>query len=216
MEQLQTTHFPALVADWLSQRDALLTFARQIEAVDDARYEAAAHAVSEANAMLKELETQRKAVTAPLDKAKKAIMAEARQLGEELEAHRDRLRALCGAYMTARERERAEALRVAQEREADRAIRQEDAAEAFGGELREEAGKVEVLVPGVPRSSEVRKVCVYTFEVTDEAKLDRKFLRPDEARIRAYCQYLKSANIDPETIEEPGLVFRREYRIDSK
>ena len=86
MEQLQTTHFPALVADWLSQRDALLTFARQIEAVDDARYEAAAHAVSEANAMLKELETQRKTVTAPLDKAKKAIMAEARQLGDQMPA----------------------------------------------------------------------------------------------------------------------------------
>jgi hypothetical protein len=57
---------------------------------------------------------------------------------------------------------------------------------------------------------------VITWEITDAAKLDRKFLSPDEKKIRAFADDVKKNGIDPEAINEPGIVFHKEIRMDVK
>jgi hypothetical protein len=78
---------------------------------------------------------------------------------------------------------------------------------------------VAVPVPIVPEKTIVagmKQVSVITWEITDAAKLDRKFLSPDERKIRAFADDVKKNGIDPEAINEPGIVFHKEIRMDVK
>lgn len=59
----------------------------------------------------------------------------------------------------------------------------------------------------------VRQVKVYKFEIVDPTALDRKFLSPDEQKVRAFVQYCKSQGIAPEAIAEPGLRIWEEVAI---
>ena len=62
----------------------------------------------------------------------------------------------------------------------------------------------------------MKQVVVITYEITDPSKLDRKFLSPDERKIRAFADDIKKNGLDAEAIVEPGIVFRKEIRMDVK
>jgi hypothetical protein len=78
---------------------------------------------------------------------------------------------------------------------------------------------VVIPTPIVPEKTIVagmKQVAVIVWEITDAAKLDRKFLSPDERKIRAFADDIKRNGLNPEAIVEPGIVFRKEIRMDVK
>ena len=194
---------------WIAERDAAMQSAANIRDVrSDLEFDAATSIVARLGDLRKELETERKQVTAPIDKLKKGIMEQEKVLAANIEAERERLRDLAAQYATMYEKERQRQIEQQQQRQAE----DEMARQAFGGGTTLPAVEVDAKL----KSSTARQVVVYSFEVTDPTKLDRKFLSPDEKKIRAFVQYLKAQGVDPETVSEPGLAIRKEIRIDSK
>jgi hypothetical protein len=215
------------VAAWLQTRDQTLAVAAKLGTITtDAEFDQAGQLINACSHLCKELEAERKKLTAPLDAIKKDIMAQEKKLSGDIIAEQTRLRSLANAYATRKAAEREAAERAAREAEAaaaeqaaDMAAKAREAFGAFDGVADNPpfpAAPVTPIVPPKPQSTSVKQVTVYTFEVTDAAKLDRKFLSVDEGKIRAFCQYLKTAGIDPATVAEPGLVIKKEVRVDSK
>lgn len=216
------------VAEWKGEQERALAAAAAIGAVNsDAEFDQAGQLINVCSHLCKQLESERKKLTAPLDAIKKDIMAQEKALSNPLIAEQTRLRSLANSYATRKAAEREAAERAAREAAAEAAAKaaeqaelQAKAREAFGAFG--DAGDVPVpqaptvIVPEQPKSSSVRQVAVITFEITDANALDRKFLSPDEGKIRAFCQYVKNMGIDPDTINEPGLKIKKEIRIDSK
>ena len=146
---------------------------------------------------------------------------------------------MLGEFATRKAQEREEAERAARQAEAEARLLAEEearmaaeeaakkakAAEIFGVPV-EQIGQVfvakpEVAVPApiVPEKTSVagmKQVVVITYKITDPSKLDRKFLSPDERKIRAFADDIKKNGIDPEAINEPGIVFHKEIRMDVK
>ena len=217
-----------VVAEWKGEQERALAAAAAIGAVNsDAEFEKAGQLINVCSHLCRQLESERKKLTAPLDAIKKDIMAQEKALSNPLIAEQTRLRSLANAYATRKAAEREAAERAAREAAAEAAAKaaeqaelQAKAREAFGAFG--DAGDVPVpqaptvIVPEQPKSSSVRQVAIITFEITDANSLDRKFLSPDEGKIRAFCQYVKNMGIDPDTINEPGLKIKKEIRIDSK
>lgn len=194
---------------WIEARDAAMQSAASISEVkSDLEFDKATSVVARLGDLRKELEAERKQVTAPIDKLKKGIMEQEKVLAANIEGERERLRVLASRYATEREKERQKQLEQQQQWQAE----DEMSRQMFGGGTTLPAVEVDARL----RSSTARQVVVYSFEVTDPSKLDRKFLSPDEKKIRAFVQYLKAQGVDPDTVSEPGLVIRKEIRIDSK
>lgn len=194
---------------WVEARDAAMLVAVKIRQVTNGReFEEVSGVIARLGELRKELEAERKQVTAPIDKFKKGIMDQEKELAADIEAERERLRDLAAQYATMYEKERQRQIEQQQQRQAE----DEMSRQAFGGGTTLPAVEVDAKL----KSSTARQVVVYTFEITDPMKLDRKFLSPDEKKIRAFVQYLKAQGVDPETVSEPGLTIRKEIRIDSK
>jgi len=218
-----------VTAEWEQRREQVIKSAAAIEAINtDAEFDQAGQLINVCAHLCKELEADRKKLTAPLDVIKKNIMAVEKNMTSALTTEQTRLRALANVYATRKAVEREAAERAAREAAAEAAAKaaeqaelQAKAREAFGafgdaGDSVPVPQTPTVIVPEQPKSSSVKQVTVITFEITDASKLDRKFLSPDESKIRAFCQYVKNMAIDPETINEPGLKIKKEIRIDSK
>lgn len=204
-----TTNQNLAVATWLDARDkALATASKIAEVKDDMTFAQAGEAIEALGKLRKELETERKKLTAPIDAAKKQVMQQEKELAADIEAERERLRAICGAYATMREEER----RRQMEARAEATVEDEMAMDAFGGTV----SQPQVVVDPKLQGGAVRQTTVWEFEVTDESKLDRKFLSADERKIRAFVQFAKTQGIDPASIMEPGLRIYKTVRIDGK
>lgn len=194
---------------WIAERDAAMQSAANIRDVkSDREFDEATSIVARLGDLRKELESERKQVTAPIDKLKKGIMEQEKVLAANIDGERERLRTLASRYATERENERQKQL----EQQAEWQAEDELSRQTFGGGTTLPAVEVDARL----KSSTARQVVVYTFEITDPMKLDRKFLSPDEKKIRAFVQYLKAQGVDPDTVSEPGLAIRKEIRIDSK
>lgn len=212
-----------VTAEWEQRREQAIQSAAAIEAINtDAEFDQAGQLINVCAHLCKELEADRKKLTAPLDAIKKNIMAVEKNMTSALTTEQTRLRALANVYATRKAVEREAAERAAREAAAEAAAKaaeqaelQAKAREAFGASVPIPQAPT-VIVPEQPKSSSVKQVTVITFEITDASKLDRKFLSPDEGKIRAFCQYVKNMGIDPDTINEPGLKIKKEIRIDSK
>lgn len=207
------------VETWRQEQERTLAAAAEImQVVTDEEFDRAGQLINAFAHLTKELEVERKKLTAPLDALKKQIMVQEKDLAFKLSVEQDRLREMANAYATRRLAEREAADRAAREAAAaaaEQAEMQERAQEAFGAAPVQSAPAA-IAVPDKLKSTAVKQVTVFTFQITDAAKLDRKFLSPDEGKIRAFCQYLKNMGIDPATVNEPGLVIKKEVRIDSK
>ena len=226
--------------DWLARRDTTLETARGYAAINDETVaDAVGTVIQQLQKLTKQLDDNRKELTRPLDAAKKQLTSQQKELQAPIDAEYIRLRSMLGEYATRKAQEREEAERAARQAEAEARLLAEEearlaaeeaakkakAAEIFGVPV-EQIGQVfvakpEVAVPTpiVPEKTIVagmKQVVVITYEITDPSKLDRKFLSPDEKKIRAFADDIKKNGLDPEAIVEPGIVFRKEIRMDVK
>lgn len=219
---------PLAVADWLARRDDILRRCANVATVENPDdFHASAALQSELGKAIKFLAARRLETTRPLDDLKKQILEQERSLTSDMSAEHERLRRLNGSYATRLAREREEAERARREAEAEAAMRAAEEeenrrrAEAVFGPSAEppQPTMVTQILPEVPaaaRSVNVKTVTVYDFEITDPAALARKFLSPDDRKIRAFVQNLKVQDIDPDTVVEPGLRITKSVRVDGK
>ena len=193
--------------EWIAERDNLLGISANLSGVtNDWEFQAATEMVAKLSGMRKSLEQERKAITGKFDAAKKEIMAQERDLVGNVESEYNRLRQAAGDYATAKAAEREAAERARREAIAEREMIQQTAQESFGDAVLPPPTAPEPFVPDRLKAAPGRKqVIQYVFEILDPALLDRKFLSPDEAKIRSFVQFAKSQGIKAEDIQEPGL-----------
>lgn len=201
---------------WLATRSDLLADASSVVAVNgDAELEFAGKVEAGIKKALKKLETERKAVTAPLDEAKKAVMAKEKELAAPLQKELTRINAMTTAYATEVAR-RVEAERREQERRereaAEAALAAEEAAAAdpfgFNGASPAQAvapEPVPVATTAMPRTSANRFVEKWDFKVFDERSVPREFLSVDERKIRAFLAAKKAEGYKADQITVAGI-----------
>lgn len=232
--------------DWLTLRDNALETARGYAAINDKAVADAVGAVIQSlQKLTKQLDDNRKELTRPLDAAKKQLTSQQKELQAPIDAEYTRLRAMLGEFTTRKAQEREEAERAARQAEAEARLLAEEEARKAAEEAAKEADKqakiaevfgisatqpqpqeeqlppppVVIPTPIVPEKTIVagmKQVVVITYEITDPSKLDRKFLSPDERKIRAFADDIKKNGLDAEAIVEPGIVFHKEIRMDVK
>lgn len=228
--------------DWLARRNTTLETAKGYAAInDEAVADAVGAVIQSLQKLTKQLDDNRKELTRPLDAAKKQLTSQQKELQAPIDAEYTRLRGLLGEYATKKAQEREEAERARRQAEAEaqmlaeeearkaaeEAVKQAKIAKVFGIQSQPQAEQlpppppqvVAVPVPIVPEKTIVagmKQVAVIVWEITDPSKLDRKFLSPDERKIRAFADDIKKNGLDPEAIAEPGIVFRKEIRMDVK
>jgi ABC-type transporter Mla subunit MlaD len=229
--------------EWIDRRNVTVETARSYAAInDDNVSDAVGEVIQQLQKLTKQLDDNRKELTRPLDAAKKQLTSQQKELQAPIDAEYTRLRGLLGEYATKKAQEREEAERARRQAEAEaqmlaeeearkaaeEAAKQVKIAEVFGVSANQPQAEplpppppqvVAVPVPIVPEKTIVagmKQVAVIVWEITDAAKLDRKFLSPDEKKIRAFADDVKKNGIDPEAINEPGIVFHKEIRMDVK
>lgn len=213
---------------------------------NDAIADAIGEVIQTLQKLTKQLDDNRKELTRPLDAAKKQLTSQQKELQAPIDAEYTRLRAMLGEYATRKAQEREEAERAARQAEAEARLLAEEEARKAAEEAKKEAEKqakiaevfgvaanqpqpqaeqlpppppIVVPTPIVPEKTIVagmKQVTVITWEIVNPAELDRKFLSPDEKKIRAFADDIKKNSLDPEAIVEPGIVFRKEIRMDVK
>lgn len=202
---------------WKSNRDAVLQEAGALTKIENQQdYDNGTAIMAKINQLMKDLEKERKSLTAPLDKIKKEIMGQEKALVKDLDRAHYHLRVSCGEYYTNLQRERELAEQRKRAEEAERQMQNQTAADLFGAESAAIKPTPTVIVPTRATSENAKAVEVWDFEITDETKLDRKFLSPDPSKIRTFLQYAKKMGQAPETLSEPGLKITKSFRIDGK
>ena len=232
--------------DWLARRDTTIETAKGYAAINDETVADAVGAVIQnLQKLTKQLDDNRKELTRSLDAAKKQLTSQKKELQAPIDEEYTRLRAMLGEYATRKAQEREEAERAARQAEAEARLLAEEEARKAAEEAAKEAEKqakiaeifgisatqqqpqaeqlppppVVIPTPIVPEKTIVagmKQVVVITYEITDPSKLDRKFLSPDERKIRAFADDIKNNGLDPEAIVESGIVFHKEIRMDVK
>jgi ABC-type transporter Mla subunit MlaD len=241
-EALQTTSQPNLARqDWIDRRNTVVETARGYVAINnDNVADAVGEVIQKLQKLTKQLDDARKNLTRPLDAAKKQLTTQQKELAAPIEAEYTRLRGMLGDYATRKAAEREEAERAARQAEAEARLLAEEEARKATEEAQKRAAAIEdvfgvktaeqlpppptsipvpVPTPIIPEKTIVagmKQVAIVTWEITNPAELDRKFLSPDEKKIRAFADDAKKNGIDIEAINEPGIVFRKEIRMDVK
>ena len=196
--------------EFIKERDTALAAARLVDSITD---DNANEAVGKVYASLKDLskliETNRKAITAPIDALKKQIMDYEREVIGEVDTEADRIKGLMDSYATRRLQEQREA-EASAEAERQRQITAQAAAEANG----EAVAVPEVMPPSIPaswpvpasaRTSATSAVTSWSFEVTDKRKVPDEFLTVNEPALRATLKAKKAMGLKPEEAYIPGI-----------
>ena len=192
--------------EWIAERDNLLSISANLSGVaNDWEFQAATEMVAKLSEMRKSLEQERKAITGKFDAAKKEIMAQERDLVCDIESEYNRLRQVAGDYATAKAAEREAAERARREALAEREMIQQNAQESFGDAILPPSTPAPFVPDKLKAAPGRKQVIQYIFQILDPAQLDRKFLSPDEGKIRSFVQFAKSQGIKAEDIQEPGL-----------
>ena len=240
-EAITTTNQPNLARqDWIDRRNTVVETARGYAAInDDNVADAAGEVIQKLQKLTKQLDDARKDLTRPLDAAKKQLTTQQKELAAPIEAEYTRLRAMLGDYATRKAAEREEAERAARQAEAEARFLAEEEARKAAEEAQKRAAAIEDVfgvkpaqlppppasipvpapTPIIPEKTIVagmKQVAVITWEITNPAELDRKFLSPDDKKIRAFADNIKKNGLDPEAIVENGIVFHKEIRMDVK
>ena len=184
------------------------------------------------DAAKKQLTSQQKELQAPIDAEYTRLRAmlgdyATRKAQEREEAERAARQAEAEARMLAEEEARKAAEEAAKEAEKQAKIAEVFGISATQAQPQPQAEQLPppppvvtaVPVPIVPEKTIVagmKQVTVITWEIVNPAELDRKFLSPDEKKIRAFADDIKKNGLDPEAIAEPGIVFHKEIRMDVK
>lgn len=198
---------------WCAERGALIADAAAITEVrTDGQLEDAGAVQTAISKAIKKLEAARKSVTAPLDDAKKSIMAQEKRLARPLTEQLERLKQMTSAYAT------EVAARIAAER-SEQERREQEAAEAAaaqaeadpfgfngGGEQAEPPAFVPTpIVTRMPHTSSNRIVERWDYEITDAARVPRELMSVDERKVRAFLAARKADGYRAEQVQVDGL-----------
>lgn len=221
-------------ADWLARRAELVERGKSITSVgSDDELETAGKFETDCKKLVKKLADIRKKLTAPLDEAKKELMAKEKALVAPLVNAQTRVNALTTAYanMLAQKAENERLARETAEREAaERALAEEEAARAkaeadaaFGlppAETPPPAQPPPTPLPAVtttgPRTTSNRFVEKWDFAVTDANAVPRELCSPDPAKIRAVLAAKKSEGYKAAQIVIAGLRITSSIQVYAK
>lgn len=169
-------------------------------------YEHAGSLLKTIKGALRQIETQRTSITAPMNEALRNANAQAKAASAPFEAAEKRIKGAMITYSDEQERIRQE-----EQRKADEAARKQrekleaQAAKAAAAGKDDKAEQLEeraasVVAPMIqretPRVSGVSTREVWKFEITDPSLIPRQYLEVDEAKIRRVVQAMKNdANI---------------------
>lgn len=216
-------------ADWLARRAELVERGKSITSVgSDGELETAGKFETDCKRLVKRLADIRKALTAPLDEAKKELMAKEKALAAPLVSAQTRVNALTTAYANMLA-QKAENERLARET-AERALAEEEAARAkaeadaaFGlppAETPPPAQPPPTPLPAVtttgPRTTSNRFVEKWDFAVTDANAVPRELCSPDPAKIRAVLAAKKSEGYKAAQIVIAGLRITSSIQVYAK
>lgn len=206
---------------WLAEREDLVQRATAIAAVDSQEsFETAGEVQTLITKAVKRLETERKAVTSPLDDLKKRIMAEEKRLAAPLNEQLARIKAMNTAYATELAR-RAEAERREQERVEALAAEAAAAAEesdpfGFNGAQAVQAPTPTSVAMAMPRTSSNRMVEHWDFEVVDANAVPRELLSVDECKVRAFLNARRAEGYKADQIAVPGIRITATMQVQAR
>ena len=205
------------VAAWNRNKMECLEAAKLYPAIaSDDELDRAGEIQTNISKLIKKLETERKAITSPLDEAKKKIMAEEKRLVKPLADELDRLKKITSAYATecARriEEERRQA-ELAERRAAEAAVAAEDA-DPFGFNAPATPPPAMPIpqVSSMAKTSCNRIVERWDFEVLDANAVPKELCSPDPAKIRAFLASRKAEGYKADQVLVNGLkIFSTVY-----
>ena len=198
---------------WMAERDVMLSLAKEVTTVDsDSSLEVAGELQSKISKALKALETERKAVTSPLDEMKKRVMAEEKKLAKPLSDELARLKALTSAYATECAR------RIEEERRAAEAAVAAEDADPFGFNTADVPAPVAapMPMPSMPHTSSNRMAERWDFAVVDANAVPRELCSPDEKKIRAFIASKKAEGYKADEISVAGLRISATVQVQSR
>lgn len=208
-------------AAWIAKRDAVMNTAAEVTSVtSDQELQFAGEVQTEISKLVKKLETERKAVTAPIDDMKRAIMAKEKELATPLKAELERIKALTSAYATecARRIEEERRRREAEERRAAEAAVAAEEADPFGFNAPAPAAPAAapMPMPTMPKSAANRMVERWDFEVVDANAVPRELCSPDERKIRAVLAAKKAEGYKADQIVIAGVRISATVQVQSR
>lgn len=208
-----------VLTPWIAERDALVTRAKSVVIVgSDTDLEIAGEVQTYISKAIKKLETERKAVTGPLDDAKKQIMAQEKKLAKPLSDELTRLKALTSAYATecARRIEEERRRREEEERKAaEAAVAIED--NPFAPIAPSPAPTAAPMpMPTMPKTSSNRMVERWDFAVVDANAVPRELCSPDEKKIRAFLAARKAEGYKADQLSVKGLKISATVQVQSR
>ena len=182
---------------------ALATISQEIDELDgwtiahEDDNDFAASMLRDVKARHKALETKRKAITVPINRALKEINSLFRPPRERLEDAEKILKGKIAGYLEAVEAKNAAALEA-----------------AAAAETLDEATNAIALVTDAEAPKGVSVRYVYRPIVVDEGALDRRFLSPDPAKIKAWAK--EHADADGKPLAIDGVKFERDAIVTSR
>lgn len=208
-------------AAWIAKRDVVMNTAAEVTAVaSDQELQFAGEVQTEISKLVKKLETERKAVTAPIDDMKRAIMAKEKELATPLKAELERIKALTSTYATecARRIEEERRRREAEERRAAEAAVAAEDADPFGFNAPAPAAPAAapMPMPTMPKSASNRMVERWDFEVVDANAVPRELCSPDERKIRAVLAAKKAEGYKADQIVIAGVRISATVQVQSR
>ena len=213
-----------VLTPWLAERDSLVARATAVTAIaSDSDLETAGEIQTAISKAVKKLEAERKSVTAPLDDAKKQVMAQEKKLAAPLNAELTRLKSLTSAYATecARRIEEERRRREEEERRAAEAAVAAEDADPFGFNASPDvqaapAQPSPMPMPTMPKASANRMVERWDFAVTDAHAVPRELCSPDERKIRAFLAAKKAEGYKADQIVIDGIRISATVQVQSR
>lgn len=208
-------------AVWDKAKSMCLESARNVVAVtNDSELEEAGELQTTISKLLKKLETERKAVTTPLDDAKKQIMAEEKRLAKPLQDELTRIKGLTSAYATEcarRIEEERKAAELAERRAAEAALAAEEE-DPFGFNAPAASPIIPTPMPTstMPTTSSNRMVERWGFEILDANAVPQELCSPDEKKIRAFLASRKAEGYKANQVMVKGLKIFSTVQVQSR
>lgn len=190
------------VRELTEETAAILSQAEGFKISTNVSYRLAADELKRIKGAAKKLDEVRKAITAPMDAAKKAVMDFFRGPSEQLTQAEGKLKAAMVTYQRELERKEAEERRAAEEAARAERERLEVAAAraADRGEF-DRAASIETRAATVETVPVIRREApkvtgvsfreAWKFEITDPLAIPREYLSIDESKIRRVVQAMK-------------------------
>lgn len=209
------------VAEWNRNKMECLEAAKLFPTIaSDDDLDRAGEIQTNISKLINKLNTERKAITSPLDEAKKKILVEEKRLVKPLADELDRLKKITSAYATecARriEEERRQA-ELAERRAAEAAVAAEDA-DPFGFNTPTTPHSAMPIpqVSSMPKTSCNRMVERWDFEVLDANAIPKELCSPDDKKIRAFLASRKAEGYKADQVMVNGLKIFSTVQVQSR